>query len=115
MTVVLSPSVADPSAAAQTASAPHPGPAGWARFLVKPARWLAWAVTGAGALLLLTQPVSADVQLALAAAVILVMACLWVGASGQLARMTFLTLGSLVILRYVFWRATSTLPSWNEP
>jgi cellulose synthase (UDP-forming) len=108
-------SLAEPSAALQSASAPHPGPASWTGFLVKPARWLAWAVTGSGALALLTQPVSADAQLALAAAVIIVMAGLWIGASGQLARMAFLTLGSLVILRYVYWRATSTLPSWNEP
>ena len=92
---------------------PHPGRARWTGFLVKPARWLGWAVTGSIVLALLTQPVSADAQLALATAVILVMAGLWVGASGQLARMAFLTLGSLVILRYVYWRATSTLPSWN--
>ena len=70
---------------------------------------------GLAALALLSQPVSVDAQLALAGAVILVMTCVWIWGSGQLARMTFLTLGSLVVLRYVFWRATNTLPSWNEP
>ena len=78
--------------------------------LAKSFRWLAWAVTAVVALTLLGQSVSVEAQLALACAVIAAMAGLWIFGSGQLARMAFLTLGSLVALRYIYWRATSTLP-----
>jgi cellulose synthase (UDP-forming) len=113
--VISSSPLADTPAALQIPSGPNTGKVGWSGRMRIAARWIAWAVTGACALLLLTQSVSVDVQLALALSVILVMTCLWVGASGQLARMAFLTLASLVILRYIYWRATSTLPAWSEP
>ena len=79
------------------------------------ARWFVWAITGTSMMLLLAQPVSVNTQLLLSITVILAMAGIWWKGTGRLARMGFITIGSLVVLRYIYWRATSTLPSWNEP
>ena len=72
-------------------------------------------MTAVAVLTMLAQSVSVSAQLALAGAVIVAMIGIWIFARGPFARMAFLTLGSLIVLRYIYWRATSTLPSWNEP
>lgn len=92
--------------------------AGLARLsggVAKAGRWTAWASAGSLTLAFVAQPVSVDAQIALACVVIACMTGVWIAGKGPFARMAFITLGSLIILRYVYWRATSTLPSWNEP
>jgi len=104
------------SSEAAIASQPPAGGAALAASVATgTARWFAWAIAGVLALAFLAQPVSVDAQLALAVAVIACMILVWLLGKGPFARMAFITLGSLIILRYVYWRTTSTLPSWNEP
>ena len=79
------------------------------------ARIAVWAIACVATLALVVQPVGADVQLGLAISAVAVMAGLWMWASGPLARMCFLATGSLIVLRYLYWRATSTLPPLDEP
>jgi cellulose synthase (UDP-forming) len=79
------------------------------------ARWSAWALSGFLAVLLLTNPISVQAQLALSLGVIAVMIGLWVFAQGPLARSLFLAVGSFVVIRYIYWRVTSTLPPMSDP
>ena len=81
----------------------------------KTIRFLAWATTAALALAFLTQPVSVNAQLTLALSVIAAMAGVWRFGRGAYARWVFLALGSIVVSRYIFWRATSTLPPLDQP
>ena len=78
-------------------------------------RLAAWALTAAFALLFVTQPISVGTQLALATSVIVVMLAVWRWGRGLFARWAFLACGSLVVIRYIFWRATSTLPPLDQP
>jgi cellulose synthase (UDP-forming) len=41
------------------------------------------------------------------------MIVLWLFLDGPRTRFVFLALGSLVVLRYILWRVTDTLPSWR--
>ena len=43
------------------------------------------------------------------------MVLLWLLGRGRLGRSVFLAIGSLVVLRYLYWRATSTLPPIVRP
>ena len=83
--------------------------------MAKTIRFLVWAMSGAFALAFMTQPVSVDAQLLLGASVIVAMMVVWRFGRGLYARWVFLALGSLVVTRYIFWRATSTLPSIDQP
>ena len=76
--------------------------------------WL-WAVCGAMALLLLTQPISVDAQLSLSLTVIAGMMVTWKFGRGDIGRQIFLALASMVVVRYIFWRSTSTLPPLSDP
>lgn len=78
-------------------------------------RWAAWAIAGAAVLLIVSQPVSVQAQLSLAIAVILAMTGFWLFGRGPWVRQVLLALGSLIVLRYVYWRTTQTLPSISEP
>ncbi|NEU11891.1 UDP-forming cellulose synthase catalytic subunit [Methylobacterium sp. BTF04] len=78
-------------------------------------RWLAWIVSAAAVLILLSQPVSTQDQLAMSLCAMVAMVVLWVFFDSQPARFVFLALGSLVVLRYMFWRVTNTLPSLSDP
>ena len=78
-------------------------------------RLVAWIVAAIAMLAIIAQPVGAATQLILGFAAIAAMAALWKWTSGSLARMAFLATGSLVILRYIYWRATNTLPSIDDP
>ena len=81
----------------------------------KTIRLSVWLLSATFAIAFLTQPVSVGAQLALATTVIASMIALWRFGRGALARWCFLSLGSLVVLRYIFWRATSTLPPIDQP
>lgn len=78
-------------------------------------RWIVWAACGAAVLLLVSQPVSVQAQFSLAIAVIVSMTLFWVFGRGPWVRQVLLALGSLVVLRYVYWRTTQTLPSISDP
>ncbi len=83
--------------------------------MAKAIRLSAWVLTAVFALAFLTQPVSVGAQLAMAATVIVAMTAVWCFGRGRFARWGFLALGSLVVLRYIFWRATYTLPPLDQP
>ncbi|WP_431311098.1 UDP-forming cellulose synthase catalytic subunit [Methylobacterium nigriterrae] len=72
------------------------------------------ATTAAG-LVLLSQPVSTQNQLAMSLAAMATMLLLWLFLDGPRTRFVFLAMGSLVVLRYILWRVTSTLPSAGDP
>ncbi|NGM36712.1 UDP-forming cellulose synthase catalytic subunit [Methylobacterium sp. DB0501] len=78
-----------------------------------------WAVWGLSALLtvgLLVQPVGAEAQTWLCGAACAGMVALWlVFPRSGLPRLAFLALGTLVVIRYVYWRLTGTLPSLDDP
>ncbi|MFE1600452.1 UDP-forming cellulose synthase catalytic subunit [Methylobacterium sp. ID0610] len=72
-------------------------------------------VTTAAGLLLLSQPVGTLNQLAMSLAAMATMIGLWLFLDGPRTRFVFLAMGSLVVLRYMLWRVTSTLPSPGDP
>ncbi len=78
-------------------------------------RLAAWIVSGAAAVLLLTQPVSTNAQLSLSLVVIAAMLAVWRFSKYPIGRQAFLALGSFVVIRYVYWRLTSTLPPASDP
>ena len=78
-------------------------------------RAFAWIFSGVAAVLFLGQPVSVETQLALALAVLIAMAAVWRMGSGLLQRQLFVALGSFVVIRYLYWRITSTLPPATDP
>jgi len=78
-------------------------------------RWLAWIGTTLAGLVLLSQPVGTQNQLAMSLAAMAAMIVLWLFLDGPRTRFVFLALGSLVVLRYILWRLTETLPSPGDP
>jgi cellulose synthase (UDP-forming) len=78
-------------------------------------RAIAWVASGLLAVLLLTQPVSVHSQLALSITIILGLIGVWVFGRGLLARQLFLALASFIVIRYMYWRWTSTLPPASDP
>jgi cellulose synthase (UDP-forming) len=72
-------------------------------------------VTGVLAVVLLTQPVSVQAQLSLSVTIIGVLLALWRFGRGPLARQTYLALSSFIVIRYVYWRLTCTLPPASDP
>lgn len=73
-----------------------------------------WIGSGFLALMMMTQPISVETQLALGVTTILIMVLLWKFASGHLARQLFLAMGSFIVMRYMYWRITSTLPPSSD-
>ncbi|MGV2980124.1 UDP-forming cellulose synthase catalytic subunit [Camelimonas sp. ID_303_24] len=78
--------------------------------MVAALRWLAWIVFGSLTLVFLTLPVGVPIQLVLGLAVIFGMIAVWLFMTGFLSRQIFLALGTLLVIRYAFWRITNTLP-----
>lgn len=78
-------------------------------------RWLAWMGVTAAGLVLLSQPVGTQNQLAMSLAAMAAMIGLWLFLDGPRSRFVFLAMGSLVVLRYILWRVTDTLPSPGDP
>lgn len=79
--------------------------------MIRALRWLAWMGTTVAGLVLLSQPVGTQNQLAMSLAAMAAMIVLWLFLDGPRTRFVFLALGSLVVLRYILWRVTDTLPS----
>ncbi|WP_053082014.1 UDP-forming cellulose synthase catalytic subunit, partial [Methylobacterium aquaticum] len=79
-------------------------------------RWIAWGLSALLTVGFLVQPVGPEAQTWLCAAACAGMAALWLLAPRRgLPRLAFLALGSLVVIRYVYWRLTGTLPSLDDP
>lgn len=78
-------------------------------------RAFAWMTTGVLAVALLTQPVSVQAQLSLSLTIIAALILIWRFTSGPLARQIYLSLSSFVVIRYVYWRLTYTLPPSSDP
>ncbi len=74
-----------------------------------------WLACGALALLLLTQPVSVGAEAALGLAVIPLLILIWKFGRGPLARQAFLALASFIVIRYLYWRVSDTLPPMSDP
>lgn len=76
--------------------------------LVTIATWLGAAAFTA---VTVTMPVGHETQLALGLVIAAVMLAIWRKREVPLWRHVFLALGTFVVLRYVYWRTTETLPS----
>lgn len=78
-------------------------------------RAFAWVATSVLAVALLTQPVSVQTQLALSTTIIGALILIWRFGRGPMARQIYLSLSSFVVIRYVYWRLTYTLPPASDP
>lgn len=60
-------------------------------------------------------PVGSSTQLVLSITVLSAMVILWPFRANQTLRMTFIFLGLVIVVRYVYWRTTATLPPIADP
>ncbi|MBV1705909.1 MAG: UDP-forming cellulose synthase catalytic subunit [Hyphomicrobiales bacterium] len=74
-----------------------------------------WALSGIFALMLLTQPVSVSTQFYMSVIIVAAMTIVWNFVKGEFGRQIFLGLATMVVIRYVYWRITSTLPPLSDP
>lgn len=77
-------------------------------------RAFAWIATGLLAVALLTQPVSVQAQLSLGVTIVALLLLVWTFGRGPLARQIYLSLSSFIVIRYVYWRFTYTLPPTSD-
>ncbi len=75
---------------------------------------LIWLLVSAATFLLLTIPVSLQVHLVMAAILIVLMATIKLLKLDGNWRLLLLALGTIIVLRYAFWRTTSTLPPIDQ-
>jgi cellulose synthase (UDP-forming) len=75
---------------------------------------LIWALSAAAVIFLITLPISLQSHLIAGVFVVCVMIVLKALGAGGVWRMISLCLGTAIVLRYVYWRTTSTLPPINE-
>ncbi|AWN44930.1 cellulose synthase catalytic subunit (UDP-forming) [Methylobacterium terrae] len=79
-------------------------------------RWTAWGLSALLTVGLLVQPVGPEAQAWLCGGACAGMVVLWLATPRRgLPRLAFLALGTLVVIRYVYWRVTGTLPSPDDP
>lgn len=76
---------------------------------------LAWTGMSACVFLLVTLPVSSDAQLMASALVIGAMILIRRTQTDGAGRMIALAFGTAIVMRYVYWRTTSTLPPLSQP
>jgi cellulose synthase (UDP-forming) len=74
-----------------------------------------WAVATAAVIFLLTLPISLQAQLIAGSMVVATMMVLKLVRPEGTWRLISLALGTAIVLRYVYWRTTSTLPPFNQP
>ena len=77
-------------------------------------RWGSWALFGGLSLLLLTLPVSIQAQTAISVTAVCGLVLLSFLPRWGWVQQLFLALGSTVLLRYLYWRLTSTLPPVSD-
>ncbi|MCF1741485.1 UDP-forming cellulose synthase catalytic subunit [Paradevosia shaoguanensis] len=78
---------------------------------------LAWLVATLAMVVVITLPVSLQVHLVTAVVFIFLMSIIKVFRLGGLWRLLLLALGTAIVLRYAYWRTTSTLPpieQWGD-
>ena len=73
-----------------------------------------WAVVSALVILVITLPINLQTQLVASIAVVTFMAVIKVLRAEGIWRQIALAFGTAVVLRYVYWRTTSTLPPLNQ-
>ena len=78
-------------------------------------RWAAWGCCGLLMLLFATLPISVQTQGVLGFIVLAGLLVLGRLPRSAGTRYLFLTLGSVVLLRYLYWRLTNTLPPLSDP
>lgn len=83
-------------------------------FNISVLRWVSWLACGFLMLLLVTQPVSVQAQAALGMISVIGLILLSYAKKTGTTRYLFLSLGSVVLLRYLYWRLTSTLPPVDD-
>ncbi len=76
---------------------------------------LLWALTSLFVIVLVTLPISQQTHLIAGTAVVIAMALLKAFKPTGVWRLVALALGTSIVLRYVYWRTTSTLPPINQP
>ncbi|MCW5715572.1 MAG: UDP-forming cellulose synthase catalytic subunit [Bauldia sp.] len=74
-----------------------------------------WGVIAGAVLILITLPISLQTHLIAGTAAVLAMMVLKLFRAQGIGRLIALALGTSIVLRYVFWRTTSTLPPINQP
>ena len=76
---------------------------------------LLWAVVSAVVLFLVTLPISLQAQLIAGLAVLAAMMVLKLIRPHGIWRLIALAFGTAIVMRYVYWRSTGTLPPLNQP
>lgn len=67
-----------------------------------------------GLMILVTFPVSSQTQMVLSVGAIVGMLAFWPMRRHRTTRYIFLALGSVIVMRYLFWRSSQTLPSISD-
>ena len=75
----------------------------------------AWALIGLCLAALITLPVNLQTQLIASVIVVTFMALIKLMKAGGKWRLIALAFGSAMVLRYIYWRTTETLPPLNQP
>src|SRR6218665_2694394 len=73
-----------------------------------------WAFVTLCILILITLPISLQTQLIASITVVTLMAIIKILRAQETWRLIALALGTSIVLRYVYWRTTSTLPPLNQ-
>lgn len=81
------------------------------KFLV----FVLWALISGGVIVLITLPINLQAQLIAGFVVVTIMAILKLVRPEGIWRLIALSFGTSIVLRYVYWRTTSTLPPLNQP
>ncbi|MEM6847246.1 MAG: UDP-forming cellulose synthase catalytic subunit [Pseudomonadota bacterium] len=76
---------------------------------------LSWGVIAALMIVILAIPVSLTAQLSLAVVTLIVLLATYLVGPRLLSRQLFIAAASAVIVKYLIWRATSTLPPFDNP
>lgn len=74
-----------------------------------------WIIVAISVFTLITLPINIQTQLIVSVTVIAIMAAIKLMKGEGKWRLIALAFGSSIVLRYVFWRTTSTLPPINQP
>lgn len=76
---------------------------------------LVWAMIAAFVIALITLPINIQGQLITGVSIVLCMMLLKLLRPEGVFRLISLAFGTAIVLRYVYWRTTSTLPPFNQP
>jgi cellulose synthase (UDP-forming) len=83
--------------------------------MIKCVSYMIWAVSAVATFLLVGLPLGVEAQLALAGSALVIMAAIKFFRLNGAWRGVYLGLGTFIVLRYAFWRLTSTVPPVTSP